>query len=365
MSTTQSSEAPSPAAAEEEATPEPAEASESSPAEETPAETAGEQAAKGPRTYREHRIGIVVPCHNEETQIGRVIETMPDFVDKIIIINDTSTDGTHDVVVGYQEHDDRVVLIDHEINQGVGGAIASGYKWARDNDIDIAVVMAGDGQMDPAELPRLLDPVVEGRVDYSKANRLLSGQAYRKIPKVRYFGNSVLSLLTKIASGYWHIADSQTGYTAINKRALKQIDWDRMYKRYGQPNDLLVRLNVYNFRVCDIPMEPVYNVGERSGIKIRRVLFTISWLLLSRFFWRLKEKYIIRDFHPLVFFYLLSFVMFAVSSVFTVRFGMLWYQQKQVPEITFMVLMFSVTMGLMSAFFAMMFDMESNRDLRG
>jgi glycosyltransferase involved in cell wall biosynthesis len=315
--------------------------------------------------YKDHTVAVVVPAHNEAHQIEKVISTMPDFIDKIIIINDTSTDDTSKVVQEVQKTNERVELIDHEVNQGVGGAIASGYKFARDNDYDVAVVMAGDGQMDPVELPRLLDPVVEGRTDYSKADRLRSGQAYKKIPKIRYFGNSVLSLLTKIASGYWHVADSQTGYTAINKKGLKLIDWDRMYKRYGQPNDLLVRLNVYNLRVEDVPMEPVYNVGERSGIKIRRVLFTISYLLLTRFLWRLKEKYIIRDFHPLVFFYLLGFFMFTISVVFSVRFGILWYETQQVPEITFMVWMFSFTMGLMTTFFAMWFDMENNRHLRG
>ena len=115
-----------------------------------------------------------------------------------------------------------------------------------------------------------------------------------RIPKIRFFGNASLSFLTKIASGYWHVADSQTGYTVINLRALKVIDWDRMYKRYGQPNDLLVKLNVHSFKVIDVPVEPVYNVGEQSGIKVRKVLFSIGWLLFKSFFWRLKEKYILQ-----------------------------------------------------------------------
>lgn len=315
--------------------------------------------------YKEHSVGIVVPCYKEETQIGKVIETMPDFVDKIIVIDDCSPDRTSEVVEEHKAKDERVVLIRHEKNQGVGGAIATGYKWARDNDVDVAVVMAGDGQMDPVELPNILDPVVEGHVDYSKANRLISGEAYKKIPAVRYFGNSVLSLLTKIASGYWHVADSQTGYTAINQRALKLIDWDKMYKRYGQPNDLLVKLNVVNMRVRDVPMEPVYNVGERSGIKVRKVVFTISWLLLKLFFWRLKEKYIIRDFHPLVFFYGQGVFLSALSFVFFGRMGYGYSIQGSIPEIDFMLWMFTLTMGMMTIFFAMWFDMESNRDLKG
>ena len=134
-----------------------------------------------------------------------------------------------------------------------------------DNNIDAAVVMAGDGQMDPKDLPLLLDPVVSGEVYYSKANRLIYQDTYSNIPKIRFFGNAIISLLTKIASGYWHISDSQTGYTVICKEA-------KTYKRYGQPNDLLVRLNVHNFIVKDVPLKPVYNVGERSKLKMRKVI---------------------------------------------------------------------------------------------
>ncbi|MFH0925910.1 MAG: glycosyltransferase family 2 protein [bacterium] len=179
--------------------------------------------------YKNKSVCVVIPAYNEATQIGKVIETMPDYVDKLVIIDDKSKDETPEVVKRYLKDDShnnrqRIVLIQHEINQGVGGAIATGHKWARDHDFDLAVVMAGDGQMDPSVLPLLLDPVVEDKTDYSKGNRLFTGEAYRKIPKVRYFGNGFLSLFTKIASGYWHIADSQSGYTVINKKALRAIE---------------------------------------------------------------------------------------------------------------------------------------------
>ena len=144
--------------------------------------------------YKNKSVCAVVPSYNEETQIGKVIETMPDYVDKIIIIDDKSRDSTVEVVREYQQKSDRIILIQLEKNQGVGGAIAAGYKWARDNDFDAAVVMAGDGQMDPIDLPDLLDPVAEDRADYSKGNRLFTGEAYKKIPKVRYYGNAFLSL---------------------------------------------------------------------------------------------------------------------------------------------------------------------------
>ena len=314
--------------------------------------------------FKNKTVCVVVPCHNEETQIGKVITTMPDYVDNIIIVNDASQDKTSDVVRSYQANHPRVTLIEHEQNQGVGGAIATGYKWARDNEVDVAVVMAGDGQMDPVDLPAILEPVVTGEADYSKANRLTTGESYKNIPKVRYFGNSALTLLTKIASGYWHVTDSQTGYTAINKEALHTIDWDNMYKRYGQPNDLLVRLNVYNFKVKDVKTHPVYNVGEYSGIKVRKVIFSIGWLLVKLFFWRMKEKYIIRDFHPLVFFYVLGLLLAVVSLGFGVDLIFRWIKDGYVPQMTALALMFTTITGLQSGFFAMWMDSDYNRDLQ-
>lgn len=315
--------------------------------------------------YREKSVCIVVPAYNEETQIGMVIETMPDFVDKIVIIDDCSKDNTRAVIRKYQNINKKIELIVHEKNQGVGGAIASGYKWALDNEFDIAVVMAGDGQMDPDELPSLLDPIVEDKADYAKGNRLFTGEAYRKIPKIRYFGNAFLSFLSKIASGYWHIADFQSGYTVINRNALEMIEWDDMYKRFGQPNDLLVRLNIYNFRVVDIPIEPIYNIGEKSKINIFTAIFTIGWLLFKLFLWRMKEKYIIRDFHPLVLFYMLGMTFGILTVILAVKLFMSWYAVGHIPPINALAVMFSFMSASLFSLFAMWFDMEANKDLKG
>lgn len=315
--------------------------------------------------YKGKSISVVVPCYNEETQIGKVITTMPDIVDHIVIVDDKSPDKTVEVIKAMLQKHPKVVLIQHEKNQGVGGAIASGYKWSRDKEIDVAVVMAGDGQMNPNDLPAVLDPVVDGEIDYSKGNRLFTGEAYKKIPKVRYFGNSVLSLLTKVASGYWHVADSQTGYTAINLRALKLIDWDKMYKRYGQPNDVLVKLNVYDLKVRDVPVEPVYNIGEKSGIKLRKVIFTIPMLLTRLFFWRMKEKYIIRNFHPLVFFYFLGFIFFVAFVLLTARMLVYWFFiTGLIPKVNALAALFSFMSFSQFTLFAMWFDMEANKELK-
>jgi len=315
--------------------------------------------------YRDKTVCVVVPAYNEEKLIGRVLETMPDYVDKVVVVDDKSTDRTAEIVINAAEQSGgRIILIQHSKNQGVGGAITSGYKWARDNRIDITAVMAGDAQMDPADLPNLLDPVAAGQVDYAKGNRLFTGNAWQVIPKVRYLGNSYLSLLTKIASGYWHVADSQTGYTAINLRALEILDLDKIYKRFGMPNDMLVKLNIYNFRVRDIPVKPVYNIGEVSKIKLQKVMITLSWLLLRDFLYRLKEKYIIRDFHPLVFFYMFGFLFGLAAIILFFRVFYIWFAAGQIPRINALAAMFSFISSVQFTLFAMWFDMESNKELK-
>jgi len=314
--------------------------------------------------YHSQTVCAVIPCYNEETQIEKVVATMPAYVDALVLIDDVSTDATVEKIQTLQPAFSKVTLIQHTENQGVGGAIASGYKWARDNGMDMAVVMAGDGQMNPEDLPALLEPVATGRADYSKGNRLFTGEAFRKIPTIRYLGNSFLSLMTKITSGYWNIADSQSGYTVINKKALHTIDWDKMYKRYGQPNDILVRLNVENLKVTDVPVEPVYNIGEKSGIRIHKVIFTIGWLLTKLFFWRMKEKYIIRDFHPLVFFYFLGGFFGGCTILLFLRVFVMWYLTGHIPAINALAAMFSFMSASQFSLFAMWFDMEANKNLK-
>jgi glycosyltransferase involved in cell wall biosynthesis len=314
--------------------------------------------------YKDKSVSVIIPCFNEENQVASVIETIPAFVDKIVVIDDNSKDKTLEVLKKLQTSNDKIILIENKKNQGVGGSMASGYKWSRDNNIDLAVRMDGDGQMDPAHLPLLLDPVASGEVDYTKTNRLLSGNAFNKIPFSRYFGNAILSMLTKIASGYWHIADSQSGYTAINRKALRLINWDKMYKKYGQPNDLLVLLNIYNLKVRDIYTEPLYDIGENSKLSILRVIFTIPFLLFRRFLYRLKEKYIIRDFHPLVFFYASGFLLLLLSIPLLVRFIYFWISVDNIPKINFLAWMLCVIIGIQFILFAMWFDMESNKDLK-
>lgn len=308
------------------------------------------------------RVAVVVPAFDEERLVAETISRIPGFVDRIYVIDDASSDGT--TAQANSVGDSRVQLIRHEKNSGVGAAIATGYRLALEEEIDVTCVMAADNQMDPAELQDLVEPVARGEVEYAKANRLFSGEAWKVIPRTRYLGNAVLSLLTKIASGYWHVADSQAGYTALSLGALRRLDLEQLYPRYGFPNDVLVHLNVQNARVRDVPSRPIYDVGEQSGIKLRSVVPRISWLLFKAFWWRMGQKYVIRDFHPLVFFYVFGVLMTVAGLALGVIEAALRIAGNQITTPTIVLVAVLLIAGLQMTLFAMWFDMEANKDLR-
>jgi glycosyltransferase involved in cell wall biosynthesis len=306
-------------------------------------------------------VAVVVPALNEEALVGVTVAAIPAFVDRIIVVDDASKDAT---VERAKAADPRVEVVVHEQNQGVGAAIITGYKRAIEHEADVTAVMAADNQMDPDDLETLVGAVATGETDYAKANRLVTGQAWDLIPRSRFVGNAILSFLTKIASGYWHVADSQSGYTAVSLETLKMLDLDRIYRRYGFPNDMLVHLNVWNRRVRDYPSRPIYGVGEQSGIRLRKVVPTISWLLVKGFFWRLREKYMIRDFHPLVLFYALGIFLFGSGLVLGVIETILRFAGNPITPATITLVALLIVSGLQLLLFAMWFDMESNKDLR-
>jgi glycosyltransferase involved in cell wall biosynthesis len=311
--------------------------------------------------FDDKKVAVVVPAFNEEGLVGSTVSTIPSFVDKIYVVDDGSTDATVERAKGA---DERVEVITHEKNEGVGAAIVTGYRRAAADEYDITCVMAADGQMDPDDLEMLVRAVASNECDYAKANRLFTGQAWQLIPKTRYLGNAVLSFLTKIASGYWHVADSQSGYTATNLETIRMVDLERVYRRYGFPNDLLVHLNVWNRRVRDYPSRPIYGVGERSGIRLRKVIPRISWLLLKGFFWRMGQKYVIRDFHPLILFYMLGILLFGVGILLGIVEVALRFAGNPITSATIVLVALLVISGLQLLLFAMWFDMESNKDLR-
>lgn len=357
-------------------------------------------------------VAVVVPAYNEEKQIRLVLETMPDFVDRIIVVNDCSKDNTAAVVLDYilqqrsveslarqdsgniennhydravkllkekraqdMQHytpseianlhpdTDRIILINHLKNGGVGAAIARGYKWCLDHEIDCTAVMAGDGQMDPSELEKICAPVLTENIDYVKGNRLIHGGARLIMPKTRFFGNSILSILTKIASGYWHVSDTQTGYTAISLSALNAIQIHKIYPRYGMPNDMLVKLNIAFCTIKEIEIKPVYDIGETSKMQVRKVIPRIAWLLFKSFFKRLWLKYLFRDFHPLFLLYHFAIVVGLLSLPYAIKILTVTLSRESVSATTMLAFFFLFTSSFQSLLFAMWMDIQDNERL--
>ncbi|WP_277343404.1 glycosyltransferase family 2 protein [Nocardioides sp. HDW12B] len=268
--------------------------------------------------YRDLRVAIVVPAHNEERLVGRVVTTAPDLVDLVVVVDDASTDGTSQAAA--DTRDPRLQLITLTENQGVGGAILAGHRRALDLGADVCVVMAGDAQMDPSFLPALLDPIADGDADFTKANRFFGPGSFRGMPRHRILGNVVLSFLTKAASGYWNLFDPQNGYTAIRSTALERLEFDRIAHRYEFENDLLIQLNVLRVPAKDVPVPASYG-DEVSGIRLTSVAPRILRQLWRGFWYRMWWKYVVQSFSPvaLMFFSGLAFVLFGVAvGVFVV-----------------------------------------------
>jgi len=236
--------------------------------------------------FQGRRVGVIVPAYNEESLVIPTIENMPSYVDRIYVINDGSTDGTHDVVAQMCARNDRVVLIDHMTNGGVGAAIITGYRRCLEDGMDVAVVMAGDNQMDPDQLPRLLTPIARGEAGYSKGNRMSSPEDMKGMSTWRRFGNWQLRWLTRVSTGNYKIMDPQNGYAAVSAEALRRIDLDSVYTYYGYCNDLLNKFGVARVPVAEVPMPARYQ-GEKSKIKYSSYVVKVSWLLLSGFAWRM------------------------------------------------------------------------------
>ena len=357
-------------------------------------------------------VAVVIPAYREESQIGMVLETIPAFVDRVVVVNDCSKDRTAEVVKSYiskmgksdtvitefrysdadmhynrakmllqeqnqtekkffvpsevfnkDQDNSRVILINHLKNSGVGASIATGYKWCKDHNIFCTAVMAGDGQMDPDELESLCLPVIDEEIDYVKGNRLIHRSAWMAIPRARYFGNAVLSILTKVASGYWHVSDTQTGYTAISIKALNAFPLFRIYRSYGMPNDMLVKLNIAFCTLREVEIKPVYFVGERSKMKVFRIIPRILWLLFSSFFKRLYVKYLFRDFHPLFILYHVAFILGIIAIPYGIKIIRLMANNQDANPITILAFVFLVISSLQSLLFAMWMDIQDNERL--
>ena len=263
--------------------------------------------------YKHDSITVVVPAYNEAAHIGDVVGSMPDFVDHIIIIDDSSSDLTGEAALS--RGDSRVIVLQTSQNLGVGGATILGYRKSIELGGSITVKMDGDGQMPPDYLPALLDPLVEQGYDYAKGNRFLAGEALSAMPRHRLFGNVMLTFMTKVASGYWHVFDPQNGYTAIKAEALRTLDLDAVHKRFFFENDMLVHLSIFSRRVIDVAIPARYS-DERSKLNPLKIAATFPVLLLLRFFYRVYQKYILRDFSPIALFLILGLLLFGWGTGF-------------------------------------------------
>ncbi len=241
--------------------------------------------------YLQLRVAVVIPAYNEENAIAAAVAAVPGFVDHVIVIDDASTDATAARAgAAGAARGGEVVVVTHEANRGVGAAIVTGYRRALALACDVAVVMAGDGQMDPDDLPGVIGPIAAGTADYVKGNRFLHPEVWTAMPPARIVGNVVLSAATKLTSGYRHVFDSQCGYTAISRAALEAVELDGVFPRYGYPNDLLSRLHVAAMRVVDVPVRPVYGPAWKSGINLGTALHPIPWVLLRSWSTRLASE---------------------------------------------------------------------------
>jgi len=263
--------------------------------------------------YKGKRVSVVVPAYNVAPHILEVLKTIPDFVDQTIVVDDCGSDATSTILA--QVYDPRTTIIRHETNQGVGGAMVSGFKRALSDRADLVVKMDGDGQMDPGYLSALLDPLIDEDISYTKGNRFLDSAKLQAMPALRLIGNYALTFLTKWASGYWHIFDPQNGYIAIRSEALRKLDLDHIAKRYFFENDMLVHLNIFSVRMKDISIPARYG-NEKSSMKMHEILLTFPWYLARRLWYRTYQKHILRDFSPIALFWVFGTPMFLWGFLF-------------------------------------------------
>ena len=238
-------------------------------------------------------IAVVAPCYKVTSHVVETLSEIGKEVSYIFVVDDACPDGSGKLV---QEKvsDPRVKVIFHEENLGVGGAMITGYQAALQTDADIIVKLDGDGQMDPALIGELIAPIINGRADYTKGDRLDSLTGLSQMPSIRLFGNAGLSLLTKISTGYWNITDPTNGYTAIHRDVLKMLPLDMLSKRFFFESDMLFRLSLYRAVVWDVPMQARYGT-EKSNLSIIKTLWEFPWKHFKNFHKRLFYNYYLRD----------------------------------------------------------------------
>ena len=301
-------------------------------------------------------IAVIIPCYNVEQTVADVVRRIPEEVDHLIAVDDASVDGTRRILTGIP--DNRLVVLTHDQNQGVGGAMATGFERAMGLNADIAVKIDGDGQMDPSLIPELINPLLDGSCDYVKGNRFLHTRELRQMPLSRKIGNILLTFFTKFASGYWHVFDPQNGFLAIHRDFMAALDLGRLRNaRYFCENELLIQLNVMVARVQDYPMPAHYNDAP-SSLRVRRVILPFAFRLIRGFLFRSYHRYVLRDFSVIVPLYLLGAPLF----LFGIIFGSYkwWYYatqaQQPAPTGTIMLAVLPLILGFQMVIQALLID---------
>ncbi len=241
----------------------------------------------------EWRVAVVIPAYRVTQHISEVIHGIPESVWGIYVVDDACPDETGKYVESFIT-DPRVRVLYQPINQGVGGAVMAGYQAALADNADIIVKVDGDGQMDPALIADFIAPIISGEADYTKGNRFYDLEKIRSMPGVRIFGNAVLSLLTKLSSGYWNLFDPTNGYTAIHADACKHLPFHKISKRYFFETDMLFRLNTLRAMVVDVPMDAKYG-EETSHLKISKIMGEFLYKHTRNFGKRIFYNYFLRD----------------------------------------------------------------------
>lgn len=304
-------------------------------------------------------MAVVIPAFNEARRIAAVLRGLPAEVRYVIVVDDGSKDGTADVVRGEARTDTRIALVVHTRNQGVGGAMISGFKAALATDADVVVKMDGDGQMDPLQLDALVAPLAHGQADFSKGNRFHDFAALAQMPLVRRIGNLALSFLVKAASGYWRCVDPTNGFVAIRADVLRRLPLDRLSRGYFFETSLLCNLSLLGAVVRDIPMPARYG-DEVSKLSVRKVLMTFPWLLAQAFARRIFVKNLFYDF-TIEGLYLLTGLPMLVFGVFFGLTKWVHYAMRDVPAPTgtIMIAVMTVTLGFQILLAAVNLDIQA------
>lgn len=307
----------------------------------------------------QRNIAVVIPCYRVAAEIGALISHLPRFIKHIIVVDDASPDDTAAIVMAAAKKDRRIILIRHAHNQGVGGAMLTGFGKALELQTGIVVKIDGDGQMDPAQLPNLLLPIIQGHADYTKGNRFRNFQALQKMPVIRRTGNMGLGFLTKAATGYWNLFDPTNGYIAIHGRVLAQLPLERIERGYFFETSMLANLYLLGAVVKDVPMPARYG-NEVSNLSVRRSLFEFPVKLLKTFLRRLVLKNLIYDFSMASIYVLVSLPLLVFGFCFGIT-KWLQYSALKLPAPTGTVMLptLSVILGIQFLVAAIEIDLRS------